>query len=64
MAPTGKKGLMERLAAGPVIGDGGFVFIMEKRGYTKVGQWTPEVTIEHPEAGRQKDSIYVELQVG
>ncbi len=55
---------MERLAAGPVIGDGGFVFIMEKRGYTKVGQWTPEVTIEHPEAGRQKDSIYVELQVG
>ena len=27
---------MERLAAGPVIGDGGFVFALEKRGYVKV----------------------------
>ena len=27
---------MERLAQGPVIGDGGFVFALEKRGYVKV----------------------------
>ena len=27
---------MERLAVGPVIGDGGFVFALEKRGYVKV----------------------------
>ena len=27
---------MERLATGPVIGDGGFVFALEKRGYVKV----------------------------
>jgi len=52
MAPT-KKNLLERLAAGPVIGDGGFVFQMEKRGYAKAGPWTPEAVVEHPEAVRQ-----------
>jgi betaine-homocysteine S-methyltransferase len=51
MAP--KKGLLERLAAGPVIGDGGFVFALEKRGYVKAGPWTPEAAVEDPEAVRQ-----------
>ena len=46
-----KKGLLERLAEGPVIGDGGFVFAMEKRGYVKAGPWTTEVVMENPEAG-------------
>jgi len=45
-----KKGLLERLAEGPVIGDGGFVFAMEKRGYVKAGPWTPEVVMENPDA--------------
>ena len=67
------KGLLERLAAGPVIGDGGFIFALEKRGFVKVsktlscqtlfskltkkifltfqaGPWTPEATVEHPDA--------------
>jgi len=52
MAPT-KKGLLERLAVGPVIGDGGFVFALEKRGYVKAGPWTPESAVENPEAVRQ-----------
>uniref|UniRef100_A0A3B5KE40 Betaine-homocysteine methyltransferase n=1 Tax=Takifugu rubripes TaxID=31033 RepID=A0A3B5KE40_TAKRU len=53
MAP-GKKGILERLNAGQVvIGDGGFVFALEKRGYVKAGPWTPEATKEHPEAVRQ-----------
>ena len=39
------------MAEGPVIGDGGFVFQLEKRGYVKAGPWTPEATVEHPEAG-------------
>ena len=43
--------LLERLAEGPVIGDGGFIFCLEKRGYMKAGPWTPEVVVEHPEAG-------------
>lgn len=43
---------MERLNAGEVvIGDGGFVFALEKRGYVKAGPWTPEAAAEHPEAG-------------
>lgn len=36
-----------------MIGDGGFVFALEKRGYLKAGPWTPEVTVEHPEAVRE-----------
>ena len=45
--------ILERLEKGPVIGDGGFVFSLEKRGYVKAGPWTPEATVEHPEAVRQ-----------
>ncbi|KAH7966741.1 hypothetical protein HPB49_019183 [Dermacentor silvarum] len=46
-------GLLERLDKGVVIGDGGFVFALEKRGYVQAGPWTPEASIEHPEAVRQ-----------
>lgn len=46
---------MERLDAGEVvIGDGGFVFALEKRGYVKAGPWTPEAAVEHPEAGENQ----------
>merc|ERR1719466_340384 len=50
MMPATKKGLLERLEDGPVIGDGGFIFALEKRGYVKAGPWTPEASVEHPEA--------------
>lgn len=43
-----------------MIGDGGFVFALEKRGYVKAGPWTPEATKEHPEAG-MKDLLKVFL---
>uniref|UniRef100_A0A3B5MJD3 Betaine-homocysteine methyltransferase n=1 Tax=Xiphophorus couchianus TaxID=32473 RepID=A0A3B5MJD3_9TELE len=47
-------GILERLDAGEVvIGDGGFVFALEKRGYVKAGPWTPEAAAEYPEAVRQ-----------
>lgn len=46
------QGILERLDAGEVvIGDGGFVFALEKRGYVQAGPWTPEAAAEHPEAG-------------
>lgn len=49
-----KRGILERLNAGEVvIGDGGFVFALEKRGYVKAGPWTPEASVEHPEAVKQ-----------
>lgn len=50
---TPKKGILERLREGPVIGDGGFVFELEKRGYVKAGPWTPESTCEEPRAVEQ-----------
>ncbi|XP_036618627.1 betaine--homocysteine S-methyltransferase 1 [Trichosurus vulpecula] len=58
MVPAGgkkvKKGILQRLDSGEiVIGDGGFVFALEKRGYVKAGPWTPEAAVEHPEAVRQ-----------
>jgi betaine-homocysteine S-methyltransferase len=47
------EGIMERLAAGPVLGDGGYLLELEKRGYVQAGPFTPEVVIEHPEALEQ-----------
>lgn len=41
-----------------MIGDGGFVIALEKRGYVKAGPWTPEATVEHPEAGKVYLCIY------
>jgi betaine-homocysteine S-methyltransferase len=48
-----KKGILERLRDGVVLGDGGYLLELEKRGYVKAGPFTPEVVIEHPEALRQ-----------
>lgn len=46
--------LIARLRAGEtIIGDGGFVFALEKRGYVTAGPWTPEAAVEHPEAVKQ-----------
>jgi methionine synthase I (cobalamin-dependent) len=44
------KGLMERLADGPVLGDGGYLLELEKRGYVRGGPFTPEVSLTRPEA--------------
>ncbi|XP_032752779.1 S-methylmethionine--homocysteine S-methyltransferase BHMT2 isoform X3 [Rattus rattus] len=58
MAPAGgprvKKGILERLNSGEVVvGDGGFLFSLEKRGFVKAGLWTPEAVVEYPSAVRQ-----------
>jgi betaine-homocysteine S-methyltransferase len=44
-----KKGLLERLAAGPVICAEGYLFEMERRGYVQAGAFVPEVVLDHPE---------------
>jgi betaine-homocysteine S-methyltransferase len=44
------KGLMERLAEGVVLGDGGYLLELEKRGYVRGGPFTPEVSLAHPDA--------------
>lgn len=42
--------ILERLARGPVLGDGGYLLELEKRGYVQAGPFTPEVSLTHPEA--------------
>ena len=44
------KGILERLAEGPVLGDGGYIVELEQRGWVIAGAFTPEVAIRHPQA--------------
>lgn len=48
-----KDGILERLAKGPVVGDGSMCMTLEKRGYCRAGPWTPEAVLMYPEAVRQ-----------
>lgn len=38
-----------RLAQGVVLGDGGYLLELERRGYVGAGAFTPEVVLEHPD---------------
>lgn len=48
--PSTKRGLLERLDAGPVICAEGYLFELERRGYLQAGPFVPEVVIENPDA--------------
>src|SRR3984885_27174 len=48
-----KLGILERLKQGPVLGDGGYLLELEKRGWVPPGPFTPEVAIVYPEALRE-----------
>jgi betaine-homocysteine S-methyltransferase len=54
-----KKGILERLQDGPVLGDGGYLLELEKRGWVRAGPFTPEVVLLHPEALRE---LHVEFR--
>src|SRR5437763_6366316 len=56
-APT--NGLLERLAAGPVICAEGYLFELERRGYLQAGAFVPEVVLEHPELVAQLHEEFV-----
>ena len=47
------KGILERLAEGIVLGDGGYIVELERRGYVIAGPFTPELAITHPSAIRE-----------
>ncbi len=50
---TGKskaKGILERLQDGVVLGDGGYLLELEKRGWVRAGPFTPEVALTRPQA--------------
>jgi hypothetical protein len=53
-------GLMERLAAGPVICAEGYLFEFERRGYLQAGAYVPEVVLEHPQLveGLHRDFVH------
>jgi betaine-homocysteine S-methyltransferase len=44
--------ILEKLKKDAVLGDGGYLLALEGRGYVQAGPFTPEVTIEHPNALR------------
>src|SRR5438309_10748358 len=46
-------GILERLTKGVVLGDGGYLLELEKRGYVQAGPFTPEVVLEHPSAVKE-----------
>src|SRR5215467_7586517 len=48
-----KQGILEKLKQGPVLGDGGYLLELEKRGWVRAGPFTPEVALTNPEALRQ-----------
>src|SRR4029077_19054424 len=48
-----KRGLLERLEEGPVLGDGGYLLELEKRGWVRAGPFTPEVALTYPDALRE-----------
>jgi betaine-homocysteine S-methyltransferase len=44
-----RRGLLERLADGPVVCAEGYLFELERRGYLQAGAFVPEVILDHPE---------------
>jgi betaine-homocysteine S-methyltransferase len=44
------EGILERLSQGVVLGDGGYLLELERRGYVQAGPFVPEVSITCPEA--------------
>jgi betaine-homocysteine S-methyltransferase len=48
-----QKGILERLNEGPVLGDGGYLLELEKRGWVRAGPFTPEVAHLYPNALRE-----------
>ena len=59
MTAPGGNGLLERLAAGPVICAEGYLFELERRGYVQAGAFVPEVVLEHPDEVTQLHREFV-----
>src|SRR5437762_2521856 len=54
-----KKGILQKLKEGPVLGDGGYLLELEKRGWVRAGPFTPEVALIYPNALRE---LHVEFR--
>src|SRR5262245_12310805 len=51
--------ILEKLKQGVVLGDGGYLLALEKRGYVQAGPVTPAVTVAHPNALRALHEEFV-----
>lgn len=51
--------ILDKFKKGVVLGDGGYLLALEARGYVQAGPFTPEVTIEHPNALRALHEEFV-----
>jgi methionine synthase I (cobalamin-dependent) len=49
MHDSSPRGLLQRLAEGPVICAEGYLFELERRGYLQAGAFVPEVVLENPQ---------------
>ena len=54
-----KKGLLGRLADGPVLCAEGYLFELERRGYLQAGAFVPEAVIENPDVVRRLHEDFV-----
>lgn len=48
-----KKGILQKLKEGTVLGAEGYLFELERRGYIKAGAYVPEVVLDYPDALRE-----------
>lgn len=48
-----REGILERLSRDVVLGDGGYIVELERRGFVIAGPFTPELAVTHPEAIRE-----------
>lgn len=55
-----RAGLLERLGREIVLGDGGYLLELEKRGYVQAGPFTPEAVLDHPTAVRELHREFVD----
>ena len=53
MPARSKRGILDRLKSGVVLGAEGYVFELERRGYIKAGPYVPEVVLDSPDALRE-----------
>jgi betaine-homocysteine S-methyltransferase len=50
--------ILQKLSQKPVLGDGGAIFELERRGYVSAGPFTPQAVVEHPEAVAQMQTEF------
>lgn len=48
-----RKGILDKLKKGTVLGAEGYLFELERRGYIKAGAYVPEVVLDYPDALRE-----------